>query len=286
LNFFKVYNGRLLAGRLFDTAHALDDRTDKTDEDLAVAPHSAVLNLSAIKQLGFPNAQAAIGQIIIDGAGGRVTTNSRVIGVIDDMRFRSPRDPVRPTIYYYYRYDSWPPVAAVRYQNADPKLLKSQLETAWKRIAPQVPFAADTVDQRLYDQFYKPDDQRSHLFTIGAVLAVLIGCIGLYGLASFDTARRVKEIGIRKTLGASTGDVLKLLIGQFLKPVLIANLIAWPLAFFAMRKWLSAFDDRIALSPLFFIGATLLALGIACATVFSQAWRVARAEPARALRYE
>jgi putative ABC transport system permease protein len=202
------------------------------------------------------------------------------------MRFRSPRDPVRPTIYYYYRYDMWPPIAAVRYQNANPRLLKSQLETAWKQIAPQVPFAADTVDQRLYDQFYKSDDQRSHLFTIGAVLAVLIGCIGLYGLASFDTARRVKEIGIRKTLGASTRDVLKLLIGQFLKPVLIANLIAWPLAFFAMRKWLSGFDDRIALSPLFFLGATLLALAIACATVFSQAWRVARAEPARALRYE
>ncbi|MGN6279415.1 MAG: ABC transporter permease [Sphingomonas sp.] len=288
LDFFKVYNARLLAGRLFDTAHALDDRTDQTDKDLAAAPHGAVLNLSAIKQLGFPNAQAAIGKIIIDGAGpdGSTTTSSRIIGVVDDMRFRSPRDPVRPTIYYYYRHDMWPPIAAVRYQNANPKLLKDQLEAAWKKVAPQVPFAADTVDQRLYDKFYKSDDQRSHLFTIGAVLAVLIGCIGLYGLASFDTARRVKEIGIRKTLGASTADVLKLLISQFLKPVLIANIIAWPLAFFAMRKWLSAFDDRIALSPLFFVGATVIALGIACLTVFSQAWRVARAEPARALRYE
>ena len=81
-------------------------------------------------------------------------------------------------------------------------------------------------------------------------------------------------------------DVLKLLLGQFLKPVLIANLIAWPVAYFAMRKWLSGFDDRIALSPAFFVGATLLALGIACLTVLSQSWRVARAEPARALRYE
>lgn len=285
LDYFKVYGARVLAGRLFDTAHALDDRTDATPKDIAAAPHSAVMNLSAVKQLGWPNAQAAIGKIIIDSAGAENAT-SRVVGVIDDMRFRSPHDPVRPTVYYYYRHDSWPPIAAVRYEGANPKLLKTQLETAWKRIAPQVPFAADTVDQRLYDQFYKADAQRSHLFTIGAVLAVLIGCIGLYGLASFDTARRVKEIGIRKTLGASTRDVLRLLIAQFLRPVLIANLIAWPLAFFAMRRWLSGFDDRIALSPLFFVGATILALGIACLTVLSQAWRVARAEPARALRYE
>ena len=82
-----------------------------------------------------------------------------------------------------------------------------------------------------------PDEQRARLFTIGAVLAVAIGCLGLYGLASFSTARRVREIGIRKTLGASTADILRLLIGQFLRPVLIANLIAWPLAWLAMRSW-------------------------------------------------
>jgi putative ABC transport system permease protein len=293
-NYFNVYGAHLLAGRLFDTAHALDDRTDVPPAELGATPHNAVLNLSAIKQLGFASPQAAIGKLMIDGSGGGngarsvfgLNGMSRIVGVIGDMRFRSPHDPVRPTIYYFFRHDPWPPIAAVRYHGANPKVLMRQLEAAWKQVAPEVPFAGDTVDQRLYDQYYKPDTQRSHLFTIGAVLAVLIGCIGLYGLASFDTARRVKEIGIRKTLGASTRDVLRLLIGQFLRPVLIANLIAWPLAFFAMRKWLSSFDDRIALSPLFFIGATLIALTIACLTVFSQAWRVARAEPARALRYE
>lgn len=295
LNYFNVYGARLLAGRQFDAAHALDDRTDATNADLLAAPHSAVINLSAVKQLGFASPQEAIGKLMIDGSGGGngassinsgLNGMSRIVGVIGDMRFRSPHDPVRPTIYYYFRHDPWPPIAAVRYQGASPKLLMRQLQDAWKRVAPEVPFAGDTVDQRLYDQYYKPDTQRSHLFTIGALLAVAIGCIGLYGLASFDTARRVKEIGIRKTLGASTSDVLKLLIGQFLRPVLIANLLAWPLAFVAMRKWLSSFDDRIALSPFFFIGATLIALTIACLTVFGHAWRVARAEPARALRYE
>jgi len=121
---------------------------------------------------------------------------------------------------------------------------------------------------------------------IGAVLAVAIGCIGLYGLAAFDTARRIKEIGIRKTLGASTGDVLTLLIAQFLVPVFVAGVIAVPVSYLAMTRWLAGFDDRVALSPWLFVGTIVFAGSIATATIFGQAWRVARSEPARALRYE
>ena len=200
--------------------------------------------------------------------------------------FKSPRDPVDPTAYTYNTVDIDEPFAVVRYTGIDPKTLTARLEAAWKRVAPGIPFKARSVEDNLFERYYKEDAQRSRLFTIGAVLAVLIGCIGLYGLAAFDTARRVKEIGIRKTLGASTAEVLRLLIGQFLRPVLLANLVAWPLAFVALQRWLGGFDDRIALSPLFFLGATLVAVLIAAATVFGQAWRVARAEPARALRYE
>ncbi|WP_294308822.1 FtsX-like permease family protein, partial [uncultured Sphingomonas sp.] len=120
----------------------------------------------------------------------------------------------------------------------------------------------------------------------GAGLAVLIGCVGLWGLASFNTARRVQEIGIRKALGASSADIVRLLVGQFLRPVLIANLIAWPLAFVAMRTWLAGFDDRVALSPLYFVGASLLAIVIAVLTVLGQSLRASRATPAWALRRE
>jgi putative ABC transport system permease protein len=167
----------------------------------------------------------------------------------------------------------------------DPREFKEKLRGVWQRLAPQVPFNGDTADNRLA-KLYEADEQATRLFSIGAALAVLIGCVGLWGLASFNTTRRIKEIGIRKTLGASTGDIGKLLIGQFLRPVLLANLIAWPLAWIAMRTWLAGFDDRIALSPIYFIAASIIALAIAILTVFGQSLRASRSAPAWALRHE
>lgn len=279
-DYFQVYGARLIAGRLFDAAHA-DDRGLLKPEERKRSGPNVVINRRAVGALGFASPAAALGQAISDGE-----RPSTIIGVIDDVRFRSPRDPVDPTAYSYNTVDVISPYAAVRYAGRDPKAVATAMEAAWKRVVPSVPFQARSVEDNLFERYYKQDAQRSRLFTIGAALAVAIGCIGLYGLAAFDTARRVKEIGIRKTLGASTGDVLRLLIGQFMRPVLLANLIAWPIAIIAMRRWLSGFDDRVALSPLFFFGASLAAVLIAAATIFGQAWRVARAEPARALRHE
>ena len=132
-------------------------------------------------------------------------------------------------------------------------------------------------------RYYRADEQRTRLFTAGAVLAVVIGAIGLYGLAAFNTGQRIREIGIRKTLGASTRQVLTLLVGAFLRPVLIANLIAWPLAFVAIRRWLAGFDQHVPLDLSYFVAAASLAIVIAVVTVLSQSIRVARSEPARAL---
>ncbi|GAA4775614.1 ABC transporter permease [Stakelama sediminis] len=273
--YFGTYGTKLLAGRLFDAPHrAADDTAGQKNKQANV-----ILNATAVTALGFADPQDAIGKPVKAGR------NLTVVGVIADQRFGSPHDPVRATAYYLNTETQMDPFAGVRY-SGDAKTMQNRLEAVWRRVVPGVPFAARTVNANLYERYYKDDAQRSRLFTIGAVLAVLIGCIGLYGLASFDTARRVREIGIRKVLGASTRDIMHLLIGQFLRPVLLANLIAWPLAYFAMRKWLAGFDDRIALSPAYFVAATLLALLIACTTIFGQAWRVARAEPARALRDE
>ena len=278
-DYFGIYGARLIAGRLFDAAHA-DDRGVLTPDERKRTGPNVVLNRKAVTALGFASPAAAVGQTISDGE-----RSSTIIGVVDDVRFRSPRDPLDPVAYTYNTVDVISPFAAVRYAG-DAKAMGAAMEAAWKRVVPGVPFQARSVEDNLFQRYYKADAQRSRLFTIGAVLAIVIGCIGLYGLAAFDTARRVKEIGIRKTLGASTSEVLRLLIAQFMRPVLLANLVAWPLAYFAMRRWLDGFDDRIALSPLFFLGATLVAVLIAAATVFGQAWRVARAEPAYALRHE
>ncbi|MEG8025467.1 FtsX-like permease family protein [Sphingomonas aurantiaca] len=278
-DYFRVYGARLIAGRLFDTAHA-DDRALLTLEQRKRTGPNIVINRKAATALGFASPAAALGQTINDGS-----RPSTIIGVVDDVRFRSPRDPVDPVAYSYNSIDILSPYAAVRYAG-DPKAMATAMEAAWKRVVPGVPFDARSVEDNLFRRYYKADAQRSRLFTIGAVLAIAIGCIGLYGLAAFDTTRRVKEIGIRKTLGASTADVLMLLIGQFMRPVILANIVAWPLAYVAMQRWLAGFDDRIALSPMVFLGASLAAVLIASATVLGQAWRVSRAEPARALRYE
>jgi putative ABC transport system permease protein len=115
---------------------------------------------------------------------------------------------------------------------------------------------------------------------------VIIGCLGLFGLAAFTAERRTKEIGIRKVLGARTRDIVRLLVWQFSRPVIIANVIAWPIAWWMMRDWLNGFDERITLTPVPFVVAAAIALGIAIATVVGHAVKVARANPIHALRYE
>jgi putative ABC transport system permease protein len=283
-DFFQTYGAHLVAGRLPDVARGEDFILPKPGDPSASATpgsaHNVVLNLSAVRLLGFFTPEAAIGKILLNG--GRVRT---IIGVVDDMRFLSPRTAVKGAVYFGDLRDFSSAAAGMRYAASNPKTVMDEMAKTWRSIAPSVPFRAKTIEQNL-EQYYAKDDHQGHLFTIAAVLAVLIGCVGLYGLASFNTARRVKEIGIRKTLGASTGDILKLLVGQFLRPVVIANLFAWPLAWWAMSGYLSGFDQRIALTPVYFLAATTLTLLIAVATVGGQAYAVARAEPARALRHE
>jgi putative ABC transport system permease protein len=279
--FFDVVRARLLAGRLFDPSRPADFNANLDDSGKAPngsRPANVILNESAMRALHIAAPQAAIGKTF----GG--ATPRTIIGVVADMRFESPRQPVPPTMYDFARHNPASPIALIRY-SGDPKAILDQVKQVWQQTAAGVPLDAATAVKRL-DRYYAPDDHAANLFTIGAVLAVLIGCVGLWGLASFNTARRTKEIGIRKTLGASSADIVKLLVGQFLRPVLIANLFAWPMAFFAMRTWLAGFDDRIALSPLYFVAATALALAIAVLTVLAQSLRAARAAPAWALRHD
>jgi putative ABC transport system permease protein len=274
---------------LLDRNHGGDDAQPPNPANSKPAgarpAQNVVVNTDTLKTLGFGSPSEAVGKPILVGRDDGGFDPLTVVGVIDNIRFRSPHAPVPPTIYFLKSRDFDNEVAGVRFAGADPAAVMAQMSAEWRRIAAGVPFRAKTIEDNL-QPYYRADDAHGRLFTVGALLAVLIGCVGLYGLASFNTARRVREIGIRKTLGASTGDILRLLIGQFLRPVLLANLVAWPLAFWAMGNWLSSFDQRIGLSPAYFLAATVLTLLIAIGTVAGQAFTVARSEPAKALRNE
>jgi putative ABC transport system permease protein len=275
-DYLATYGAKLIAGRLLDRAHGLDDIGDPNQDTVRQA--NLLLNARATQLLGFSTPAEAIGQHVEEHGGSEV-----IVGVLGDIRLGSPQRPVAGIVYHYSSRPGF--TAEVRYRGASEPEIMARLAAVWRRQALAVPFAAKSADESLRD-YYVPDEQRARLFTVGSVLAVAIACVGLYGLAAFNTARRFKEIGIRKTLGASTTDVLKLLLDQILRPVLIANLVAWPLAYLAMRGWLAGFDQRIGLSPLFFIAASLLALSVAVLTVVAQSLRLARSEPARALRHE
>lgn len=273
-DFFQTYGMTPVAGRVFDPNYRSDDST----ETERVGGFNIVINRKAAETLGFASPQDAIGKTV---GGGRPRT---IVGVVENARFFSPRATIDPAVYVYKaRIPDWP-MATLRYQG-DPRQVMEQTRAVWRKMAPSTPFDGAHADRRLIE-LYAADDRAARLFGMGAGLAILIGCVGLWGLASFSTQQRVKEIGIRKTLGASSSDIVKLLVAQFLRPVLIANLFAWPLAFFAARTWLAGFDDRIALSPAYFIGASVVAVFIAVLTVLSQSVRASRAAPAWALRHD
>src|SRR5678810_1433067 len=148
----------------------------------------------------------------------------------------------------------------VRYRG-DPATVKAGIEREWKQTTNEVPFSAK-FSEDIMAEMYKKEVARAQTFAAFALLAVIIGCLGLFGLAAFTAERRTKEIGIRKVLGARTRDIVQLLVWQFSRPVIVANIIAWPIAWWMMRDWLNGFDQRIALGPIPFIVAAALALGI------------------------
>ncbi|HEY0799202.1 MAG TPA: FtsX-like permease family protein, partial [Steroidobacteraceae bacterium] len=152
-------------------------------------------------------------------------------------------------------------------------------------------FAPSSAIQRYFlndtfDKLFKSDEKQGEMFGVFVGIAIFIACLGLFGLAAFTAQRRTKEIGVRKVFGASTGSIVLLLLWRFSIPVLIANAVAWPIAFYYLHHWLEGYAYRISLNPLYFLSAGAIALGIAWVTVFAHALRVARASPIHALRYE
>ena len=290
-DFYPTMQMKMLAGRNFSERVAMDDSTTPFPTDRAAEQAFArrgtnvVVSESAARRLGFRDPQQAIGKPISAGLTlpefGLV--NATIVGVVRDARFRSIRDPLQPIMFLHARNGF--NALVVRYDDPDPKRVMAAIEKVWKRMLPDVPFRAEFADDRV-KRLYEQDEARGQLFAAFAILAVVIGCLGLFGLAAFTADRRTKEIGIRKVLGARSRDIVRLLAWQFSKPVIVANLIAWPVAWWVMRDWLNGFDSRIALGPTPFLLAGLLALAIALGTIASHALKVARANPIHALRYE
>lgn len=238
-----------------------------------------LINESAISKLGFASAEDAIGKRLIDEVA------YTIVGVIPDLHLQTTREQTNPTMYYvdqefYYKL-------TLKISTSGMEKTIGEIEEIWAGLFPQVPFSLQFLDEKIAAQ-YKADQDQGQLFLLFAGLAIVISSLGLYGLASFTADRRIKEIGIRKVMGASVFDVVRLLVWQFSKPVIIANLIAWPLSFYLMSSWLESFSYRIDSLVIvgFCVVAGLGALLIAWATVAGNSMRVARSNPIKALRYE
>jgi putative ABC transport system permease protein len=242
------------------------------------------MSVDAIRRLGFKSPQQAIGQqlrsAMLPQEYGLVPIT--IVGVVNDVRYRSVHEPVQPIMYTMRR--NFFGNITVRY-SGDPAKIRDQVEAIWTRNIPQVPFDGSFVEDIVREQ-YEREEARGQLFAAFALLAVVIACLGLFGLAAFTAERRTKEIGIRKVFGARSRDIVRLLAWQFSKPVIVANIIAWPIAWWVMRDWLNSFDSRIDLGPGPFLFAGLLALIIALGTIAGHALKVSRANPVHALRYE
>ncbi len=159
------------------------------------------------------------------------------------------------------------------------------LQSTWKHFSPDFPFNYDFFD-RSFGRQYNAEEKRGELFGSFSLLSVLIACLGLFGLAAYAAQRRMKEMGIRKVLGASLGQIVSLIAGDFVKLIVISNAIAWPLAYYAMRNWLQNFAYKTPLSPWIFLCSGLLVLIIALLTVSAHGIKAGTANPVEALRYE
>ncbi len=206
-----------------------------------------------------------------------------IIGIVKDFHFRSMHEEIAPMVMWVAPESFFYLSIRVRPDNI-PKTL-SEIEKTWATFDPNRPFEFFFLDE-VFDDQYRSEEQLGKLFTVFSALAIFIACLGLFGLVSFMAERRIKEIGIRKVLGASISNLFLLLSKEYSKWVIVANLIAWPIAYFIMNRWLEDFAYRIDIAWWVFPAAGGLAFLIALITVSYQAARAAVANPVDALRYE
>lgn len=265
-DFIETFDIELVDGRDFSKSLATDEKS------------AFILNASAAEQFGWAS---AIGKQM---AWTRDLNDKKtVIGVIKDFHFRSLHERIEPLILqlrenvFYFMY------VKLRSENIEGSL--ALVKNTWKTFFPDRPFEFFFLEDDI-DAMYKSEQKMGQLFRYASLLAVFIACLGLFGLVSFATEQRTKEIGIRKAIGATVTNIVLLLSKEFLKWVAVANVIAWPIAYFAMNMWLRDFAYRARMNLWLFVLSTVLAFVIALVTVSTQTIKAALANPVNTLRYE
>ncbi|MBN2264289.1 MAG: ABC transporter permease [Candidatus Aminicenantes bacterium] len=207
----------------------------------------------------------------------------RIVGVLKDFHMHSLHLSIMPL--YVFLDPARSNRVSIKLRGGDIPAALASARRAWEKVAPEYPFEYAFFDE-IFDRAYRVERRLGTMFSAFAGLAVLIACLGLLGLASFTAEQKTKEIGIRKVLGASSSGIIVLLSRDFMKWVVVANVVAWPVGYFAMRSWLSHFAYRIDLTVPMFLGAALAAFAIAAAVIGLQTYRAASANPAESMRYE
>jgi len=257
-------------------------------KDFSTDTLGIILNEKAVAELKLKNpigARLTSPDPFLNGRGG-VTYIYTVIGIVKDFHFQSLHQKIAPLfINYSARFGEVGNTTALRIKAADFKTAVAQIEGTWKKFVKNQPFHYTFLDQTLARQYHS-EQTMQRIFTIFSSLAIFIACIGLLGLAAYTTQQRTREISIRKVLGASVGNVVTMLSKDFLKLVLIAAVIAFPVAWWGMHKWLQNFEYKITMGWLVFVVAALAATFVALFTISFQAIRAAIANPVNSLRTE
>ena len=267
-SFFEIFDIPVLRGRPFSADVASD------------TSQAIILNETAVRLLGWED--DPIGKQIETPAAFNNQTLT-VIGVVKDYHSLSLREEIAPMGFVARWRLFYSLVLRIRPENTAQTL--SFLETQWKRFVPDAPFRYMFLDE-IIQRYYFNERLTGKMLGVFSLLAIFVACLGLFGLAAFMVQSRTKEIGVRKVLGASTSHLVMLLSREFMLLILLANLIAWPIAYYLMRDWLSGFAYQTDLNVLPFVASAIMALIIAFGTVSMQAIRAARSNPIDALRDE
>jgi putative ABC transport system permease protein len=272
-DFINAYDIKMAAGRNFQREIATD------------AANAILINKIALKALGYNNPEEAVNKKIrrIGRGHTEIANELEIVGVTDDFHYFNLKSEILPAMMLlHYRYFS---VISLTLNTENLAEAFSFVEKKWKELFPGKPFEYYYLDERIEMQ-YRTEEQTGEIFSTFTLIGIFLACLGLYGLAAFTAEQRTKEIGIRKVLGASVPGVVSLLSREFAKWVLIANIIAWPVGYFFMNKWLENFAYRIDMGIGIFILSGLSALVISLLTVGFQTLKTATANPVDSLRYE